>query len=357
MRGIYFALLMVATAMPAAGCRVAHPHGAGHVDILPAPNMPRELNKVVMPTYTIEPPDILVIEAIHIVPRSPYILRTADILAINVLGTLPDAPISGAFAIQPGGIVNLGLPYGAAKVSGLTIDDAQREIQRVVGLQVQGPVVNVSLLEMAGKQQIAGQHLVGPDGTVTLGSYGSVQVVGMTLAQAKFAIESHLRQFLEDPEVAIDVFAYNSKVYYVITQGAGTGDAVTRFPITGNETVLDAISNINGLTAVSSKKIWIARPVPHTEEMHVLPVDWQGITANGTSLTNYQILPGDRVFVAEDKLVAFDTRLAKLLAPFQRIQGFTLLTTGTAGRLSGNVLQNASGQGGGGGGFGGGGFF
>jgi polysaccharide export outer membrane protein len=153
------------------------------------------------------------------------------------------------------------------------------------------------------------------------------------------------------------VFAYNSKVYYVITQGAGTGDAVTRFPITGNETVLDAISNINGLTAVSSKKIWIARPVPHTEEMHVLPVDWQGITANGTSLTNYQILPGDRVFVAEDKLVAFDTRLAKLLAPFQRIQGFTLLTTGTAGRLSGNVLQNASGQGGGGGGFGGGGFF
>jgi hypothetical protein len=174
MRGIYFALLMVATAMPAAGCRVAHPHGAGHVDILPAPNMPRELNKVVMPTYTIEPPDILVIEAIHIVPRSPYILRTADILAINVLGTLPDAPISGAFAIQPGGIVNLGLPYGAAKVSGLTIDDAQREIQRVVGLQVQGPVVNVSLLEMAGKQQIAGQHLVGPDGTVTLGSYGSV---------------------------------------------------------------------------------------------------------------------------------------------------------------------------------------
>jgi polysaccharide biosynthesis/export protein len=352
MRGIYFALLMMAIAMPSGGCRVAQPHG--HGDILPAPNMPRELNKVVMPTYTIEPPDILVIEAIHIVPRSPYILRTADILAINVLGTLPDAPISGAFAIQPGGIVNLGLPYGAARVAGLTIEDAQREVHRVVGMQVQSPVVNVSLLEMAGKQQIAGQHLVKSDGTVTLGSYGSVPVVGMTLAQAKFAIESHLRQFLEDPEVSVDVFAYNSKVYYVITQGAGTGDAVTRFPITGNETVLDAISNINGLTAVSSKKIWIARPVPNCDEMHILPVDWQGITANGTSLTNYQILPGDRVFVAEDRLVAFDTHLAKLLAPFQRAQGFILLTTGTAGRLSGDVLGNVNNNQGG---FGGGGLF
>jgi polysaccharide biosynthesis/export protein len=350
MRGYYFALLIMTAAIPAWGCRTMPPEHPSAVALMPPPNMPRELNKVVLPTYTIEPPDILIIEAIHIVPRSPYVLRTADILAINVIGTLPDAPITGAFPIQPGGIVNLGLPYGAAKVSGLTIEDAQREVLRVVGLQVRDPVVNVSLLEMAGKQQIAGQHLVGPDGTVTLGSYGSIPVVGMTLTQAKFAIEAHLRQFLEDPEVAVDVFAYNSKVYYVITQGAGTGDAVIRFPITGNETVLDALANINGTTAVSSKKIWIARPVPNCDEMHILPVDWQGITAQGTSLTNYQILPGDRVFVAEDKLVAFDTGLAKLLAPFQRAQGFVLLTSGTVSRLSGNVLQNGR-QFGGAGGF------
>ena len=44
------------------------------------------------------------------------------------------------------------------------------------------------------------------------------------------------------------MFAYNSKVYYVITEGAGAGDLVARLPITGNETVLDAISQINGLS-------------------------------------------------------------------------------------------------------------
>jgi polysaccharide biosynthesis/export protein len=195
---------------------------------------------------------------------------------------------------------------------------------------------------------------VGPDGTVTLGSYGSVPIVGMTLAQAKDAIQLHLQQSLENPEVAVDVFAYNSKVYYVITQGAGLGDGVTRFPVTGNETVLDAIANINGLTQVSSKKIWIARPDPHTDGMQVLPVDWQGITAHATTVTNYQILPGDRVFVAEDPLVAFDTRLAKLLAPIQRAEGFILLTSGTVSRLSGKVLK---GGGSGNNGLGGGGFF
>ncbi len=49
-------------------------------------------------------------------------------------------------------------------------------------------------------------------------------------------------------------------------------------------------------------------------------------------------MPGDRVFIAEDKLVAWDTHIAKVVAPLERIMGFTLLGVGTATRLSGRVL-------------------
>lgn len=354
MRCVILAIgVAIAAIISAGGCKT-HPsyHGASLPKHLPAPppDVPRELAKVVLPQYTVEPPDILVVEAIHVVPRSPYALRTGDLLAVTVLGTLPDAPVAGAYAVQPGGMVNLGAPYGTVKVAGVTTEQAQEEVRRVMALHIKDPVVSVSLIEMSGKQQIAGQHLVGPDGTVTLGSYGGVPVVGLTLTEAKRAIELHLGQFLEDPEVAVDVFAYNSKVYYVITEGAGLGDGVTKFPITGNDTVLDAIANINGLTQVSSKKIWIARPAPEHGDMQILPVNWQAVTAYGGTATNYQLLPGDRVFVAEDGLVACDTRLAKLLAPLERAMGFTLLTTGTATRLSGRVLQgggNPQGAGGG----------
>src|ERR687895_71080 len=101
MRGIWVVLPLVALLSGSTGCLSAHKHHQGMPpEFLPPPDMPRELSKTVLPTYTVEPPDILVIEAIHIVPRSPYVLRTADILAINVLGTLPDAPVTGAFAIQ-----------------------------------------------------------------------------------------------------------------------------------------------------------------------------------------------------------------------------------------------------------------
>ena len=125
----------------------------------------------------------------------------------------------------------------------------------------------------------------------------------------------------------------------MVTQGAGLGDGVYRFSVTGNETVLDAISQIQGLEQVSSKRIWIARPTREPGKIQVMPVDWEAITAQASTCTNYQILPGDRVFIAEDKWIAFDTGLAKIVAPFERIMGFTLLGAGTATRLSGPVLR------------------
>jgi protein involved in polysaccharide export with SLBB domain len=179
---------------------------------------------------------------------------------------------------------------------------------------------------MSGQQQIAGEHLIGPDGTVNLGVYGNVYVAGMTLDEARAAIEKHLSQHLDSPKISIDVFAYNSKVYYIITAGAGLGDSVVRMPITGNETVLDAIAQTGGLSRLSSKRIWIARPTPSGERCEqILPVEWGPITRGAATDTNYQILPGDRVFIAGDRMVAFDSFVQKMTQPFERMLGFSLL--------------------------------
>ena len=302
-------------------------------------SMPRELQKTVLPEYVIEPPDILNIEGVHIVPRSPYSLRTLDVLNIQVDGAMPDSPINAAYPIEPGGVVNLGSPYGTVRVVGMTAEDAQDVITEHLSEYLNDPEAVVSLAQMAASQNLLGQFLVGPDGMITLGSYGQVSVVGKTLNEAKYAVEDYLSRYLEDPEISLNVFAYNSKVYYVVLQGAGLGDGVFRFPIMGNETVLDAIAQIQGLEQVSSKKIWIARPSRDNSNVKILPVDWFAVTERGAAETNYQILPGDRVFIAEDRLVAFDTKIAKLTAPFERLFGFTLLGTGTVTRLSGRVLQ------------------
>ena len=233
------------------------------------------------------------------------------------------------------------------RVAGLRVDEARQVIKEQLREHFTYFDVSVTLAAIAGQQQIIGEHLVRQDGNVTLGDYGSVPVVGLTIEQAKTRIEAHLSQFFQRPKVSVDVFSYNSKKYYIITQGAGLGDGVYPFPITGNETVLDAISNVNGLGQVSSKRIWIARPTPEPGKRQILPVNWEAITAQASPATNYQILPGDRIFIAEDKLIAFDTAIAKLTAPIERIMGFALLGVGTVTRFSGPVLRGGGSPGGG----------
>ena len=118
------------------------------------------------------------------------------------------------------------------------------------------------------------------------------------------------------------MLAYNSKVYYVITQGAGLGDNVRRFQVTGNETVLDAVSQVNGLSQISSTRMWIARPsASHGEKGTILPIDWKAITQEGATATNYQIMPGDRVFIAEDHLVALNNEISRAVSPVERVLG------------------------------------
>ena len=231
-------------------------------DLPPSQMVPRELQKISLQTYVIEPPDILLIDVVRAVPKSPYVIEALDALQIVVEGTLEGQPIAGIYAVDPGGFVQLGPAYGGVKLKGLSLTEAREAIEKQLRSSLVDPRVSISLAQIAGQQQIVGEHLVGLDGTVNLGSYGSVYITGMTLDQARGAIEEHLSEFLEAPKISLDIFAYNSKTYYVIIEGAGQGDRVSRLPVTGNETVLDAISNIGGLTALSSKNIWIARPAP-----------------------------------------------------------------------------------------------
>ena len=183
---------------------------------------------------------------------------------------------------------------------------------------------------------------VRPDGTIGLGVYGNVYVAGLTLDEARDAIANQLHVRLDNKSVetikkslVVDVSAYNSKVYYVITDGGGYGEQVYPIPVTGNEHVLDAQATINGLPAVSSKKrVWIARATPGCTNPNILPVDWCGITKKGFAATNYQVFPNDRIYVGSKKPIQADSRLAKRLNPIDRVLvNFVFLSSSTVNSI------------------------
>jgi polysaccharide biosynthesis/export protein len=267
----------------------------------PAGGLPQKRTAVSLPNYRIEPPDIVLLEMLKMVPLTPYRLETYDVLQIRAAGTLVDQPVDGFYLVESEGNVNLGPAYGMARVKGLTIDECKKIILDKLSEKLQQPEVSVQLARTAATQPVTGQYLVGPDGTINLRQYGTVQIAGKTSAEARQAIEKHLAKFFTSPEVSLDLAEYKSQAYYVITEGPTKGDSVIRLPFTGNETVLDALSRLDTLPRMSNSAIWIARPVAEgSQNESILTVDWNAITRHGSSATNYQLLPGDRLMIVEE---------------------------------------------------------
>lgn len=331
-------LLTLVAVVGLTGCQTFEPldyyEEPSGIPISPELEPPRELSMMMLPSYRIGPPDLLNIEMLKLVPLPPYRAKVYDVLQVQVTGTFFDQPINGFFMVGGDGTVALGAVYGSARVVGMTVDEARGAIREKLAEKLRDPEVSVQLARSAGTQEITGQYLVGPDGTVNLRRYGTVHVAGKTIAEAQAAMQNHLSQYFDSPEVAIDVAAYNSKVYYIVTKGAGLGDTIISTPITGNETVLDAISLIGGLSQLSSERIWIARPAPGGHGCdQILEVDYDAITRGAVTDTNYQIMPDDRIIIAQDETVALANFVASVTAPFERIAGVASLGASTIRNL------------------------
>ncbi len=142
---------------------------------------------------------------------------------------------------------------------------------------------------------LPGDQPILPDGTINLGKYGQLLVAGKTVAEVEGMVKAAvLAQTKDAGFISVRLVSRQSKVYYVL----GEVNAPGAFPISGRETVLDAIIAAGGLTDRASRgNIILTRPSKPDQCRTVLPVCYKHIVQLGDTTTNYQIAPGDRVYV------------------------------------------------------------
>lgn len=135
------------------------------------------------------------------------------------------------------------------------------------------------------------------DGNLDLGFLGDVYVAGLTLAQVEEKIAQQLAERSgkhDRHQVSARLLnGSQSKSYYVL----GTVTTQGKFPVTGNENVLDAILAAGLRPNSLPEKAYLVRPHPAGGPDQILKIDWIGIKERGDTLTNYQLFPGDRIIV------------------------------------------------------------
>lgn len=179
-------------------------------------------------------------------------------------------------------------------------------------------VLYIEALQLLPDRPVAGERLVRQDGTISLGYYGQLHVAGLTLQEIEEKLRQRLANYVNDPQVTVDVASFNSKVYYVLGQVQQAG----RLPVTGNETVLDALTLAGGPSIYAKMKdIHVARPNPGGGCDQVLWVDYRAIVECGDTRTNYQLLPGDRVVVPGTRGFRLGVITDNFLPPLERIVG------------------------------------
>jgi protein involved in polysaccharide export with SLBB domain len=161
-----------------------------------------------------------------------------------------------------------------------------------------GDVLLIDVTDLEADIRVPADQPVMPDGTIDLGQYGRIVVAGLTIEQ----IEGLVHDVIQAQEKGKTIKPLNVRLnvadsarYYVLGEVNSPG----AYPLIGRETVLDAIQAAGGLSdRASDCQIILSRPTPPCSCRIVLPVCYDRIVQLGDTTTNYQIRPGDRIFVA-----------------------------------------------------------
>ncbi len=183
----------------------------------------------------------------------PVPVKVGQTLLVEVLEALPGRPISGERVVRPDGTISLGF-YGDLAVAGLTRDQIKvkvvEHLQRFIedetlGLQVVNPrtgkvesvpplqtdrvfvmddlgtdwdsptepsadgkvqvgqLLTIEVVEALPGRPITGERIVQRDGTVNLGFYGDLGVVGLTRDQIKVKVIELLRAKVSDEKLGL----------------------------------------------------------------------------------------------------------------------------------------------------------
>lgn len=199
-------------------------------------------------------------------PGAATVAKETGAPAAPVKDQLPATPVLGADAKSP-----------ATKVPGT-------KAPYVIG------ALDVISVKVWNNPNLSSPLDVGPDGMISLPLVGQIKAEGLTKEQLKEMLAGRLKEFLNSPEVDVQVLKVNSKRFFVYGGVGRPGE----YPLIEETTIMDALSTVGGFKDFANKKkIYVLRG---TQKFNF---NYQEVSKGKNLGQNIQLQNGDRIFVPE----------------------------------------------------------
>lgn len=239
-------------------------------------------------------------------PLPEYLVEIGDSILVEAVKFDASIRLPGDQVIKPDGHISLG-EFGEYMAVGKSIEQIRVEVQQTIDNHIRQDREIAFEMERRRREddrRIADRRdrqsqdedsddagdtelsLDSPNEDLSLGSIED--------EEARIALERRISESILKNEVSVRLVTWDSKKIYVLGEVNSPGS----FDYDGTHTVLDAIIEAGGLSSKANEhQIIVARPTTCNSCRIVMTVCYDQVVQLGDTTTNYQLMPGDRVFV------------------------------------------------------------
>jgi polysaccharide export outer membrane protein len=228
----------------------------------------------------------------------------SHISAPSINGAIPDPALS----TTPANSIDKGPAFGGngvAASTALPTVPSNQAIEKLSNIVTDAYTIGAEdILEITvwRNQDLSKTVQVRPDGRFSLPVIRDVVAVGKTPSQLADEITRKLKEYVQNPVVAISVREVNSYNIFVLGEVVKPG----KYPLKSKTTLLQGITTAGGFTPVAARnQVVIFRFGENGSGMKTITSSYDDIVLRGGASGNLELKAGDTVVVPSEAMVVF----------------------------------------------------